>query len=77
MTPVDLKEFIVAYLGEAEEQLRVANSKLLEIDAAARRGESLPRAVRELFRAVHTVKGLSAMVDVDPVVTISHRMETI
>jgi len=77
VTSVDLKEFVSAYLGEAEEQLRIVNSKLLEIDTAARRGEAHPRGVRDLFRAVHTIKGLSAMVDVDAVVAISHRMETI
>ncbi|HEX6273838.1 MAG TPA: chemotaxis protein CheW [Polyangiaceae bacterium] len=77
MTSVDLKEFVSAYLGEAEEQLRITNAKLLEIDAAARGGEAHPRAVRDLFRAVHTIKGLSAMVDVDAVVAISHRMESI
>jgi len=77
MSGVDLKEFVSAYLGEAEEQLGIASAKLLEIDGAARRGEANPRAVRDLFRAVHTIKGLSAMVDVDAVVTISHRMESI
>ncbi|HEX6767143.1 MAG TPA: ATP-binding protein [Polyangiaceae bacterium] len=77
MTPVDLRDFLSAYVGEAEEQIRIANAKLLEIDASARRGESHPRAVRDLFRAVHTIKGISAMVDVDPVVSIAHRFETI
>jgi two-component system chemotaxis sensor kinase CheA len=77
MNPVDLRDFLSAYVGEAEEQLRIVNAKLLEIDASARRGESHPRAVRDLFRAVHTIKGLSAMVDVDPVVSVAHRFETI
>jgi two-component system chemotaxis sensor kinase CheA len=77
VTSVDLKDFINAYLGEAEEHLRVVGEKLLEIDAAARGGEAHPRAVRDLFRAVHTVKGLSAMVDIDAIVAISHRMETL
>jgi len=77
VSSVDLRDFISAYLGETEDQLRVVNAKLLEIDAAVRRGEPHPRAVRDLFRSVHTIKGLSAMVDVDAVVAISHRMETI
>lgn len=74
---VDLKEFLSAYLAEVEEQLESANRQLLEIDASARDGKSNPRAVRELFRALHTVKGLSAMVGVEPAVAIAHRMETL
>jgi two-component system chemotaxis sensor kinase CheA len=74
---VDLKEFLSAYLAEMDEQLRVSNAKLLEIEGSARRGEASPRAVRDLFRAIHTVKGLSAMVAVETPVTIAHRMEAV
>jgi two-component system, chemotaxis family, sensor kinase CheA len=77
VTHVDLKEFLSPYLAEVDEQLQLANTKILEIDGAARKGELHPRAVRDLFRALHTIKGLSAMVEVEPAVTISHRVETI
>jgi two-component system chemotaxis sensor kinase CheA len=33
--------------------------------------------VRELFRSLHTLKGLSAMVGAEPIVDISHEMETL
>jgi len=71
----DLKEFIAAYLVEAEEHLTLANTQLLAIESAQRAGETNPRAVRETFRSLHTIKGLSAMVGVEPVVAIAHRME--
>jgi two-component system chemotaxis sensor kinase CheA len=71
----DLKEFIAAYLVEAEEHLTVANTQLLAIESAQRSGETNPRAVRETFRSLHTIKGLSAMVGIEPVVAIAHRME--
>ncbi|MEI9938733.1 MAG: chemotaxis protein CheW [Pseudomonadota bacterium] len=71
----DLKEFIAAYLVEAEEHLTVANTQLLAIETAQRSGETHPRAVRETFRSLHTIKGLSAMVGIEPVVAIAHRME--
>jgi two-component system chemotaxis sensor kinase CheA len=74
---VDLAEFLSAYVAEADEQLTSANAKLLTIEAAQRRGESSPRAVRDLFRSLHTIKGLSAMVGVEAVVTIAHKMETV
>ena len=78
MTPrVDLKEFLTAYLAEVEDQLQSANGKLLEIEASAKESKANPRAVRDLFRALHTIKGLSAMVGVEPAVAISHRMEAV
>jgi two-component system, chemotaxis family, sensor kinase CheA len=78
VTPrVDLKEFLSAYLAEVDEQLQSANGKLLQIEASAKEGKANPRAVRDLFRALHTIKGLSAMVGVEPAVAISHRMEAV
>lgn len=74
--PVDLADFLPAYLAEVEELLGAAHRHLLAVEASVRRGAPNPRAVRELFRALHTIKGLSAMVDVDPIVSISHWMET-
>ena len=59
---VDLHEFIGGFVVEAEELLGIANTCLLEIDAAITVGTSKPKAVRELFRALHTIKGLAGMV---------------
>ncbi|HZI11661.1 MAG TPA: Hpt domain-containing protein, partial [Myxococcus sp.] len=73
---VDLADFLPAYLAEAEELLGAAHRHLLAVEASVRRGSPHPRAVRELFRALHTIKGLSAMVDVEPIVAIAHWMET-
>lgn len=42
-----------------------------------RSGGANLRALREAFRALHTIKGLSAMVGVEPIVTIAHRMEAL
>ncbi|GHG79399.1 chemotaxis protein CheW [Comamonas sp. JC664] len=73
---VDLADFLPAYLAEAEELLGTGHRQLLAMEVSLRRGVAHPRAVRELFRAVHTLKGLSAMVDVEPIVDIAHWMET-
>ncbi len=74
---LDRKQFIAGYLVEAEEHSRAANAHLLAIEATLGKGEPQPRRVRELFRAMHTLKGLSAMVGVDPVVDLAHELETI
>ncbi len=73
----DRKEFVAGYLVEAEEHLRAANTNLLEIEATLHKNEPHPRRVRELFRALHTLKGLSAMVGVDPIVDLAHEMEAV
>lgn len=72
-----LAEFVSAYVAEAEEHLVVANTNLLATEAALRSGEANLRGVREVFRALHTVKGLSAMVGVEPIVVLAHRMEAL
>jgi two-component system chemotaxis sensor kinase CheA len=71
----DLKDFLTAYLVEAEEHVSLANARLLALEAALRKGSHDPKALREIFRSLHTIKGLSAMVGVEPVVGIVHRME--
>jgi two-component system chemotaxis sensor kinase CheA len=48
----------------------------MAVETSQRTGEANPRAVRETFRSLHTIKGLSAMVGVEPIVAIAHRMET-
>ena len=74
---VDLHEFIGGFVVEAEELLATANASLLEIDVAIASGTSKPKAVRELFRALHTIKGLAGMVGVEPIMEIAHALETL
>ncbi len=74
---VDLAEFLTAYVAEVDEQLAVASARALLIEGAAQKGARQPRAVRDLFRALHTVKGLSSMVGIEPIVTVSHKVETL
>jgi two-component system chemotaxis sensor kinase CheA len=76
-TKVDLGEFVAGFLAESEDLLAAANSSLLAIEAGLKAGRQSPRAVREAFRALHTMKGLSAMVGVEPVVALAHQMESL
>ena len=66
--PIDLREFIGGFVVEAQEVVATANTSLLEIEAANRDGTSRPRAVRDLFRALHTMKGLAGMIGVESIV---------
>lgn len=73
----DADHFIAGFVAEADEHLAAANAHLLSVEDAAARGQATPRQVRELFRAFHTVKGLAAMVGVDPIVEVAHAMEAV
>ena len=75
--PFDAGEFLAGYLVEAEEHLAASTKNLLAVEDSLRRGEANPKAVRELFRSLHTIKGLSAMVGVEPIVDLAHAMETV
>jgi two-component system chemotaxis sensor kinase CheA len=75
--PLDTEHFLAGYLAEADEHLRSANANLLAVEKALRAGQPHGKLVRELFRSLHTLKGLSAMVRVEPVVELAHHMEAI
>ncbi len=74
---LDVSEFLTGYLAEAEEHLAIARSCLTTIHAAIQRSELSPKSVRELFRSIHTLKGLSSMVGAEPIVQLTHEMETL
>jgi two-component system chemotaxis sensor kinase CheA len=74
---LDRDEFTAGYLIEADEHVRASITNLLACEAALKSGAQQHRMVRELFRSLHTLKGLSAMVGVEPIVQLAHEMETI
>jgi len=73
--PFDRSEFVAGYLAEVEEHLENANGQLLKLELAVSTGEPQLRMTRELFRALHTIKGLSAMVGIEPIVELAHEIE--
>ena len=72
---VDLREFISGFVAESDELVAAANASLLDIEAGNLTGASRPRAVRDLFRALHTIKGLAGMIGVEPIVELAHGLE--
>ena len=75
--PVDLQEFVGGFVIEADELIAAATAALLEIETANATRTSSPRAVRDLFRALHTLKGLAGMVGVEPIVDLTHALEAV
>jgi two-component system chemotaxis sensor kinase CheA len=74
---LDLSEFVTGFVAEAEEHLRTCRAALMMLDRAHEQGGVRPGAVRELYRALHTLKGLSAMLEVQPLVELAHQMESV
>jgi two-component system chemotaxis sensor kinase CheA len=74
---MQVEEFVAGFLLEADEHLHAAHQNLVAVTEAMQQGRAEPRAVRELFRSLHTIKGLSSMVGAEPIVEISHEMEGI
>jgi two-component system chemotaxis sensor kinase CheA len=75
--PVDLTQFLGGFLVEADEHLGLASRNLITLEGDLKQGRPSPRAVRELYRSLHTIKGLAAMVGIEPIVDIAHAMETV
>jgi two-component system chemotaxis sensor kinase CheA len=73
----DAADFIAGFIAEAEEHLTSANANLLSVEEATAKGQPTPRQVRDLFRSLHTLKGLAAMVGVEPIVNVAHAMEAV
>jgi two-component system chemotaxis sensor kinase CheA len=69
---VNTKRYEDLFRAEARERLAEMNTSLLALE----RGEGVER-IAELFRAVHTVKGMSAAMGYDDVRNLSHALETL
>ena len=74
---VDLREFVGGFIAESDQLVASAIAGLLAIEQANARGELLPKTVRDLFRALHTLKGLAGMMAIQPIVELAHGFETV
>lgn len=61
------------FLSESREHLSVVNDALLELE----RGKQPSDAVRELFRAVHSMKGMAGAMGFRSVADLAHEMESL
>jgi two-component system chemotaxis sensor kinase CheA len=71
---VDTSRYAELFLTESREHLSAINHALLELE---RGGGAEGEVVGALFRAVHTVKGMSATMGYHDVADLSHELETL
>lgn len=73
----DFHGFKESFLAEAEEHLSTIEHGVLALDGGPDRATDDATVLTEVFRSVHTVKGLAAMLEYEPIVALCHRLETI
>jgi two-component system chemotaxis sensor kinase CheA len=70
---VSVNEYLNLFLEEAREHLQILNDELLKLEQnPADKG-----AVDEIFRAAHTLKGMSATMGYEKIAELTHKMENI
>ena len=67
--------FLDDYFAECEEHLTAARAGLLELEAAGQNTSAQRRIVNDLFRSFHSLKGISAMVELRPAERLAHEVE--
>lgn len=72
---VDVEEFRQGFLGEADEHIGRITSNLAAIERAP--GRPHARELAELFRSLHTLKGLAGMMTLTPIAELAHAMESV
>ena len=65
--------YVELFLSESSEHLSVVNDALLMLE----RGQESSDAVRELFRAVHSMKGMAGTMEFHTIADLAHEMESL
>ncbi len=63
------------FLSEAQELVDGLSRDLLLLDQQVRRGDTDPELVNDLFRAIHTLKGLAGLFGASRMSAVSHELE--
>src|SRR5258708_23138643 len=65
------------FFSEAKELVDALGRDLVGLDEVLKRGQVDPELVNDLFRGVHTLKGLSGLFGATRVAGLSHRLEDV
>ncbi|MCC6644459.1 MAG: chemotaxis protein CheA [Polyangiaceae bacterium] len=65
------------FFSEAQEIVEGLSRDLLALDGLAQRGQASPELVNDVFRAVHTLKGLAGLFGATRMATLSHDLEEV
>ena len=70
---MNIGDYKDSFLTEAREYLSALNNSLVLLE----KDQAQSEAIHEIFRAAHTLKGMAATMGYDPMVRLTHQMETV
>lgn len=70
---MDMSQYLDLFLEESLENVQILNQSLLSLESAPDNLE----AVDEIFRAAHTIKGMSATMGFENMAQLTHKMESL
>ena len=70
-------EIFQEYVAESREQLSEVESILLEMERSADNGEVDISALNTVFRTMHSIKGTGGFLDLENIVSVTHRAESL
>ncbi len=70
---MDLNQYLEVFIEESKEHLQTCNEQLLELE----KHDGDLTIVNEIFRAAHTLKGMSATMGFDDLARLTHQMENV
>ncbi|MFZ7101484.1 MAG: chemotaxis protein CheA [Peptococcaceae bacterium] len=70
---MSVNEYLNLFLEESREHLQILNEELLKLEQNSEDKD----AINEIFRAAHTLKGMSATMGYDKIAELTHKMENL
>ena len=70
---MDMNQYLEVFIEESKEHLQMCSEQLLELE---KNPEDLS-IVNEIFRAAHTLKGMSATMGYEDLANLTHKMENV
>ena len=70
---MNIGDYKDSFLTEAREYLSTLNNSLVLLE----KNQAQTEAIHDIFRAAHTLKGMAATMGYDPMVQLTHQMETV
>ena len=65
------------FLGEAQEIIESLNRDLLALDELSKTDKFDPDVLNNIFRAAHSLKGVSGMFGIEKMSTLAHNLENL
>ncbi|MFS0782281.1 chemotaxis protein CheW [Bacillus sp. 1P06AnD] len=70
---MDMNQYLEVFIEESKEHLQMCNEQLLELE----KNPEEMTIVNEIFRAAHTLKGMSATMGYEDLANLTHKMENV